>query len=151
MKMFRDSNPGLFFSKKEKERIVAAIQEAEKQTSGEIRVHLERRFKGDVMAHAREIFERVGMTKTEQRNGVLIYIALKDNKFSIIGDEGIDQKVPDDFWEQTKDLMLVQFKKGDIPAGIIVGIKNAGAQLSAYFPANKNDVNELPDDISYGS
>ena len=139
------------FNKDEEARIVSAVKEAELKTSGEIRIHVEKHSKLDPMKRAVEMFEKLGMTKTEQRNGVLIYIATVDHKFAIIGDKGINEAVPEDFWETTKELMAAQFKAGNLAEGIIAGIKNAGIQLKAFFPYEKGDVNELSDNISYGN
>ncbi|MBO6515668.1 MAG: TPM domain-containing protein [Bacteroidia bacterium] len=139
------------FSSKIERSIVEAIQRAEDTCSGEIRVHLDRYCKGDPVFKAKNLFFHLEMEKTKQRNGVLIYAAIKDRKFSIIGDEGIDAKVPDDFWETTKELMLAKFAQGDIPGGLVVGIEHAGEQLSTYFPSDEDKGNELTDDISYGA
>ena len=138
------------FTKDEEAKILTAIQNAEKDTSGEIRVHIEKKCKEDPYTGAVKAFERLKMTKTEQRNGVLILVALEDHKFAIVGDQGIDEKVPDGFWDETKDLMLAHFKEGRIADGIIEGILDAGAQLKQFFPYQSNDINELNDDISYG-
>lgn len=138
------------FTKAEEQKILDAIASAEKNTSGEIRVHIERTCKKDPYQEAVEAFERLGMTKTEQRNGVLILVSLDDHKFAIIGDKGINEKVPENFWEQTKDLMIGHFKEGRIADGIVEGIEDAGMQLQKYFPYQKDDENELKDDISYG-
>ncbi len=89
------------------------------------------------------------MEVTALRNGVLIYVALADKKFAIIGDEGINKAVPDDFWESTKELMLHKFKNNEIAEGISVGIIEAGKQLKKYFPYQSDDINELPDDIVF--
>ncbi|MEQ9187931.1 MAG: TPM domain-containing protein, partial [Cryomorphaceae bacterium] len=104
----------------------------------------------DPYTEAVEMFEKLGMTKTEQRNGVLILVALDDHKFAIIGDTGINEKVPKGFWNDTKELMIGHFKEGRIVDGIIEGITDAGEQLKQYFPYQKDDTNELKDDISYG-
>lgn len=138
------------FTKDEEARILTAIADAENNTSGEIRIHIERTCKKDPYAEAVEVFERLGMTKTEQRNGVLILVALDDHKFAIIGDTGINEKVPKGFWDETKELMVTHFKEGRIADGIIEGINDAGKQLKQYFPYQKDDTNELKDDISYG-
>jgi uncharacterized membrane protein len=138
------------FSKAEEQRILDAIKAAEENTSGEIRIHIERKCKKDVYTEAVEVFERLGMTKTVLRNGVLILVALDDHKFAIIGDQGINEKVPSNFWEETKELMVDHFKAGRIADGIIEGITDAGQQLKQYFPYQSNDENELDDDISYG-
>lgn len=138
------------FSKADETRILDAIVEAEKGTSGEIRIHVEQHCKKPVYDEAVAVFERLGMTKTKERNGVLILVALADHKFAIIGDEGINSKVPTGFWEETKNLMIEHFKKGNIVDGIIEGILDVGQQLKIYFPIKADDQNELKNDISYG-
>ena len=90
------------------------------------------------------------MTNTKDRNGVLIYLAIKDKKMAIIGDTGIDQKVPDDFWESVKDTMVTNFKDGEFVKGICTAIKESGIKLSTYFPYQSDDENELSDEISIG-
>lgn len=132
-------------------KVIAAIKEAELNTSGEIRLHVEDRCKEDVMDHATFIFEKLEMHKTELRNGVLFYIALEDRKFAILGDAGINKVVANDFWEQTRDLVFSYLKKGDIIAGLSEGIKLAGVQLKEHFPYQSNDINELSDEISFGN
>lgn len=138
------------FSKSEESRIVEAVKQAELNTSGEIRIHVEKHCKPDPYTRSVQVFEKLGLTATELRNGVLVYVAIDDHKFAILGDEGINEKVPENFWEQTKDLMTAHFKDGRIVDGIIEGITDAGEQLKKYFPYSSDDVNELSDDISYG-
>lgn len=145
----RSNNPSLFFSKKEKEQIASAIQEAEKKTSGEIRVHLERQVKGDFMTHAKEIFEKIGMTKTKDRNGVLILMGLKTKRFAILGDSGINEKVPEGFWDEIVVLMTEDFKEDNFANGIAVAVNRIGEKLRDFFPYERDDINELPDEISY--
>lgn len=139
-----------FFSKEEKERIKAAIRDAEMNTSGEIRVHIERRCKEDVLDHAAYVFERLGMHKTEKRNGVLFYLAVDDHKFAILGDAGINAVTPEDFWDNIKETMLGEFREQRFCGGLETGILMAGEQLKEHFPYAQDDVNELPDDISFG-
>ena len=139
-----------FFTKEEKERIVEAIKEAEKETSGEIRLHLETGCKGDPLERAVKLFEKLKMYKTEQRNGVIIYLAVKDRKFSIYGDKGINEVVPENFWEDVKEEMRTEFVKGAFVEGVTKGILRVGEKLKEYFPYQKDDVNELSDDISFG-
>lgn len=139
-----------FFTPQQKEAINKAVQDAELETSGEIRVHIENTCEGDVLDRAATVFDKLGMTKTDQRNGVLIYVAVKSKKFAILGDMGINAKVPDHFWESTKTLMLEHFKKGQFSKGLVEGISLAGNELKAWFPYQTDDVNELPDDISFG-
>ncbi len=140
-----------FFSNKEKEQIVAAIEEAEKRTSGEIRVHVEPGSGKDPIVRAKEVFEKLGMAKTDLRNGVLIYLAAKDRCFAIIGDQGIDKVVPANFWEDTKEQMSLLFKEGRFTDGVCNAIKSAGGHLAAHFPYQRGDVNELSNDISEGT
>jgi len=139
------------FTEAEEKRIIDAVVQAETNTSGEIRVHVEPKCKGDdAYARAVKVFEKLGMTKTKLRNGVLVYVATEDHQFAIIGDVGIDQKVAGDFWDTTKNLMLEHFKKGNLVDGIMEGVLDAGEQLKHFFPYQSDDVNELSNDISYG-
>ena len=138
------------FTEAEQQQMVAAIQQAEKNTSGEIRVHIEKKCKEDVLDHAAYMFDALEMQKTELRNGVLIYLAVEDRKLAILGDAGINQKVPINFWEEVKNTMINHFKKGAYAQGLSEGIIQAGEQLKSHFPYQKNDVNELSDDISFG-
>lgn len=137
------------FSDQESERIRIAIEKAEKNTSGEIRISAEKRCPEDPLDRATNYFRKIGMDKTALRNGVLIYIATEDHKFAIIGDAGINQAVPVDFWDTTKEAMLVHFKSGNIVDALITGINMAGEKLQQYFPYLDGDTNELSDDISY--
>jgi uncharacterized membrane protein len=138
-----------FFTAEQQAVILAAVREAEGETSGEIRVHIETSFKGDVLDRAAWIFGKLGMQKTALRNGVLFYLAVEDRKFAIIGDGGIHAKVPEGFWDSTKELMVKNFKKGKFTEGLAEGIILAGEQLKTHFPRQSNDVNELPDEISF--
>ena len=137
-----------FLSKEEEEAIIAAIRRAEMKTSGEIRVHLERRTTGDALKRAQELFHLLKMDNTKDENGVLIYVAVDDHKFAICGDAGIDRAVPLKFWETTKNKMLAQFVQGNFKDGLIDGVESAGEQLSKYFPWEHDDINELPDEIT---
>ena len=138
------------FTKEEQQQIVAAVKQAELDTSGEIKVHIERKCKEDVLDHAAFMFEKLEMHKTELRNGVLIYLAVEDRQLAILGDAGINMKVPKGFWEATRDVMISNFKNGDFAKGLSDGIIKAGEQLKAHYPYKKGDVNELSDDISFG-
>ena len=138
------------FTKDEKLMIVDAIKKAESNTSGEIRVHIEKNCKEDVLDHAAFMFEELEMHKTELRNGVLIYLAIEDRQLAILGDVGINLKVPKGFWDHSRDVMISHFKNGDFAKGLSEGILKAGEQLKEHFPYNKNDVNELSDEISFG-
>jgi uncharacterized membrane protein len=138
-----------FFSDAEKEIIVNAIRTAETNTSGEIRVHIENHCNGDLMNRAASVFALLDMHKTALRNGVLFYLAVKDKKFAILGDAGINKVVPSDFWEQIKMQMKSAFAQHDFAQGLATGILTAGEQLKKNFPYQSNDVNELSDDISF--
>ena len=139
-----------FFSKEEKEVIKSAVKEAELNTSGEIRVHIDNRCKEDVMDRAAWWFEKLEMQKTEQRNGVIFYLAVKDHKFAILGDAGINAVTPEDFWDQIKEKMLASFQEGAFANGLKEGILMAGEALKSHFPHQDDDVNELSDEISFG-
>ena len=143
-----ETNAKLFLSEPEKKRLLDAIQRAEDNTSGEIRVHFENHCKGDVLDRAAAVFARLGMVKTLNRNGVLFYVAVHSHKFAIIGDAGINAKVPPQFWEGLKEGMLLHFKDGNFVTGLEIAIDAAGTELKKYFPWQTTDVNELPDTIS---
>lgn len=138
-----------FFPDESRKKIIEAIEQAEKATSGEIRLHIENFCKADVLDRAAFIFDWLGMTQTVERNGVLFYLAVKDKKFAIIGDSGINARVPDNFWDDVKNRVLFHFAKGEFEQGLIDGIHMTGHKLSLFFPRNANDVNELPNDISF--
>jgi uncharacterized membrane protein len=144
------SNPASFFTKEQKELILNAIKTAELDTSGEIRLHVESRCGEDVLDRAAYWFAELKMHKTDLRNGVLFYLATSDKKFAILGDMGINAKVPDGFWNEVKDAMIEYFKDNDFTLGLEKGILMAGEKLKEYFPYQKNDVNELDDEISFG-
>ena len=137
------------FNKKEQELIANAIAAAEKATSGEIRIAIDKHCHGSAFERATEYFAELGMDKTAQRNGVLIYLAHEDHKFAIIGDRGIDTVVPDDFWETTQVAMKAHFLSGNLAEGIVAGVALAGEKLALFFPYQSGDVNELPNDIVY--
>ena len=143
------SNAITILNREEDHRVVEAIRQAELNTSGEIKVHIENRCKGDVEQRSLFIFNHLKMNETKQRNGVLIYLAVKDHKFAILGDEGIDKVVEDDFWDDVKELMLSHFKEGQFAEGLEQGILRCGEKLKTHFPYQSDDINELPDDISY--
>lgn len=137
------------FSEQEQEMIAAAIATAEKATSGEIRIAVEEHCDGDALERATTYFYELGMDKTAQHNGVLIYLAYEDHKFAIIGDKGINKVVPPDFWETTKVAMRAHFASGNLAQGIISGIVLAGEKLALFFPYQNGDLNELPNDIAF--
>lgn len=139
------------FEKENRERIKAAIQQAENRTSGEIRVCAEKHCSEEVLDRAAWYFDQLDMQKTAARNGVLIYIAIEDHQFAIIGDAGINAVVGEKFWDETRDTMISYFKKGVLAEGLIAGIETAGEALARHFPRQANDRNELPDDIVFGS
>ena len=144
--MFRKS----FFNSAQKAKIKAAIETAELNTSGEIRVHVSKTCSGSVLDCAAFWFEKLEMHKTKQRNGVLFFLSTKDQKFAILGDIGINAKVPNNFWDQINELVLSNFKQGRFAEGLEQGILMAGEQLKQHFPHQSDDVNELSDDISFG-
>lgn len=139
-----------FFSKEQQAQITGAIKKAETNTSGEIRVHVENACKADVLDEAAFIFEKLKMHKTEQRNGVLFFLSVEDRQFAILGDAGINAKVPTNFWDNVKDEVINQFKNQAFAEGLSKGILMAGEKLKAYFPYQSDDVNELDDEISFG-
>ena len=137
-----------FLSKLDSDRIVKAIADAEKRSSGEIRVHVTRRKPDDLEARAKRRFELLGMTKTALRNGVLIYIAPNLRRFHILGDTAIHEKLGEDFWKETAAEIEGHFRKGDFTDGIVHGIARVAVVLEAHFPRSADDVNELPDDVT---
>ncbi|MFC2175619.1 TPM domain-containing protein [Bacteroidota bacterium] len=136
-----------YFTQERLATIDLAIKSAEKNTSGEIRLYIEDKCKEDVLDHAAFLFAELEMHKTELRNGVLFYLAIKDRKFAILGDAGINSKVEKDFWNQIKEAMKLEFVKGDFTNGLQMGIRMTGEALAAHFPYQKDDLNELSDDI----
>ena len=139
-----------FLTKEEESAIVEAIRVAEKETSGEIRVHIEKTTSKVPFDRALEVFHELKMDETHLKNGVLIYLAVADKKFVICGDQGINEVVPVDFWNSTKDVMATQFKTGNFKQGLIDGIVKAGEQLRHHFPYEEGDMNELSNEISKG-
>ncbi|CAN5918096.1 TPM domain-containing protein [soil metagenome] len=135
----------------QEQQIVQAIQEAERNTSGEIRVHIENVCQGNELDRAVEVFADLHMHQTKFRNGVLFYVALESHHFAVIGDGGINAVVPDNFWDEVKNLVLTDFKAGQYVDGLAKGIQLAGQQLKSYFPYDqKGDTNELKDNVSFG-
>lgn len=139
-----------FLTKEQELEVVNSIREAERNTSGEIRVHFEKSLVKDPIQRAQELFYHLEMDKTRFKNGVLFYVAVDDHKFAIIGDEGIDKVVPDDFWESIKNEVITEFAKGNHGKGLVLGILHAGEKLKEYFPYGDKDENELSDEISKG-
>lgn len=143
------SNAITILNREEDRRVVEAIKQAELNTSGEIKVHIENHSRGDVEERSLFVFNRLKLNETQLRNGVLIYLAVKDHKFAILGDEGINKVVGNSFWNDIKELMLSHFKEGRFAEGLEQGIQRCGEKLKTYFPYQSDDINEIPDDISY--
>lgn len=138
-----------FFNSEESSKIVAAIATAEKNTSGEIRVHLAKKIKGEVLPEAIQTFGRLGMQKTALRNGILIFLVPEQKVFAIYGDRGINEKVPSNFWEEEKDLLLQYFKEGKYADGVCEVVHQVGEKLQTFFPIQPDDKNELSNEISF--
>lgn len=139
-----------FFDSRQEEQILQAIREAERRTSGEIRVHLANQIEQGLMIDAAEVFDDLGMSQTAARNGVLIYLVPKAHRFAILGDEGINKVVPAGFWDDVRDLMQQHFRRREFTTGIVAAIGRVAEKLATYFPhQGEADENELPDDISY--
>lgn len=139
-----------FLTAEDEQDIVQAILAAEKNTSGEIRVHIEAHTPLNHLDRTKEVFHYLKMDNTKDENGVLIYVAVHDKKFAIYGDRGIDKVVPDGFWDTTCDAIQSQFKKNNFKQGVIDGVLMAGKELEAHFPWQHGDVNELSDEVSKG-
>jgi uncharacterized membrane protein len=141
-----------FFSETEKKQIVEAIQAAEHETSGEIRLFVESRCRFvDPLDRAAEVFASLKMEQTAARNAVLVYVALKDRQLALFGDRGIHEKVGDAFWNEKVGLILSHFNKADYAEGLRRIMKEIGEALNRFFPYDKDtDKNELPDDIVFG-
>lgn len=137
-----------FLSKQEEQEIVQAIIEAEKNTSGEIRVHIEEHTEKSPLDRAQEVFFELKMNETQDRNGVLFYVCVSDKKFAIIGDKGINEVVESDFWDCTKDTVIANFRERNFKKGLVEGILRAGERLKHYFPFHSDDTNELSNEIS---
>ena len=137
-----------FIASLDQPRIIDAIHGAEQMTSGEIRVHVQPKAHGDIRSVAERTFERLGMTRTGLRNGVLLFIACEEQRFVILGDEGIDAKVPAGFWDEIAAKLTIRFQHGEFTEGIVEAIHSAGRELRQYFPRAHDDVNELPNEIT---
>lgn len=137
------------FTEQQQKQVQDAIAQAELNTSGEIRVHIDKRCKEEPMKMAIAVFEKLGMHKTEQRNAVLFYLAMDDKKLAILGDKGINEAVPSNFWDEIRDLMVSHFKKGEFTEGLSKGIVMAGEQLKSAFPYQSDDTNELSNEITF--
>jgi len=139
-----------FITAEERDQIVKAIESAELNTSGEIRVHIESYCKKDPVGRAILIFNKLRMYETRERNGVLVYIAFKSRKLSIIGDSGINSMVPENFWNEVKEILASHLAKGELSAGLVKAIYLSGEKLKAYFPYKNDDINEQSNEISFG-
>jgi uncharacterized membrane protein len=128
--------------------VVRAVAEAESRTSGEIRVHLDPRCRGEPMARAVEVFERLGMTRTTHRNGVLIYLAVEDRKLAVIGDAGVHQRVDDAYWDRLRAALVAHLREGRPRDGLVAGVRDVGEVLARHFPRAPDDPNELSDEVS---
>ena len=137
------------FSNKEEKLIISSIKKAEKNTSGEIRIHIDESSDSDCLTRAKQAFIALKMDKTKNKNGVLFYISAGEKEFAICGDIGIDKVAPSDFWEEIRDTVIDHFKKSEFVDGLVTGIKMAGKSLEKYFPYKDDDIDELPDEISY--
>lgn len=144
----KENDPKTFFTPDEEQQIASAIHEAELKTSGEIRVHLAKKIKKSAFDDATQLFEKLKMTETAEKNGVLIYLAVQDHQFAVVGDTGIHQKVTPDFWDKIRDAMQQEFKKGQFAKGIVDAIHICGQELARYFSRQSHDANELSNDIS---
>ena len=138
-----------FFTKEQQEEIQHAIMNAELDTSGEIRVHIENTCTGDALDRATAVFSKLRMDKTERRNGVLIYLGVKNRKFAIIGDKAIHEVVTESFWDTIRNRMLDHFRENHFTEGLIEAITETGKHLKIHFPYKTDDVNELSDEISF--
>ncbi len=141
----------MHLSEDQQKQILKAIHEAELKTSGELRVHIESHCEGHPVERAKVLFFELGMHQTDLQNGVLIYLAHKDRKFSIVGDKGIDAKVPLEFWETIRDEMRPLLTKNEFGMALSHGIMRAGEVLATFFPYQKDDHNELSNAISFGA
>lgn len=146
--MPRKSTSISMLTKEQKRTIAEAIQQAESLTSGEIRVHLDRFGSNNPMEKATKTFERLGMTRTKERNGVLIYLCFSKHQVAILGDRGIDEKVPEGYWNEIYLLLVDHFKKADYTEGICQAVLKVGEKLSAFYPHRTDDVNELSNELS---
>ncbi len=139
-----------FLSAQEEQEIVLAIRQAERNTSGEIRVHIEATTAMNHYQRALEVFHKLKMFNTKQQNAILIYVAVEDHKFVIYGDKGINEVVPENFWDTTKEVIQAYFKQGNFKQGLVEGVLKAGEELKAHFPWQTDDEDELSNEISKG-
>lgn len=142
--------PEDFLTADQQKTVVDAVRIAERGTSGEIRIHIDGECTGDPMKRAEEVFNKLRMDETKLRNGVLIYVACNSKVFAIIGDKGINEAVPENFWKDVTEVMGSDFRKGQFTEGLVHAVLQAGEKLRDFFPYQTDDVNEQPDDISFG-
>jgi uncharacterized membrane protein len=151
----RTDIPRKFFTEDEQRRLHDAITGAEQRTSGEIRLHLERdvprrkAVNGDPYLRAREVFAKLGMHQTAERNGVLFYLATRSRRFAVLGDEELHQVVGEEFWTEIRDQLAQDFGQDRFVEGLCAGIALIGEKLRSYFPRRDDDINELSDEISF--
>lgn len=139
-----------FLTKEQEQKLIQTIKVAEKNTSGEIRIHIEKTSDKPPVDRALEVFHLLKMNETQLKNGVLLYVAIESKQFAIIGDEGIHNKVTSSFWDTTKEIVLSHFARKEFAKGLELGILEVGEKLKNYFPYQTNDTNELSDEISKG-
>ncbi len=139
-----------FLTDEQEKSVIEAIQKAEKNTSGEIRVHIENKTKKPTLVRAKEVFLFLKMNQTKERNGVLFYVCVSNKQFAILGDEGINELVSDDFWEEEKQLVTQYFSQGKNEKGLVTGVLKVGEKLKKFFPYQSDDLNELSNEISKG-
>ena len=142
--------PENFLTADQQASVVDAVRFAEKGTSGEIRIHIDGECPTTAIERAEEVFAKLGMHKTKLRNGVLIYLACNTKVFAIIGDKGINDVVPQDFWDDVIRMMAAEFREGRFTEGLVNGVLSVGEKLKYFFPYQTDDVNEQPDEISFG-
>lgn len=131
-------------------QVLEAMREAERRSSGEIRIYLERKAKGEILSRAKKIFEKLGMTRTQKRNGVLIYFSLTHCSFAVLGDRGIDEKVGEEFWKKRVQLMERSFAENNFAEGLAAAVREIGCELAVHFPGTQDDIDELPNKIEEG-
>jgi uncharacterized membrane protein len=141
----------MHLSEDQQSEVLLAIKQAELKTSGEIRVHVESHCEGHPVDRAKVLFYQLGMDKTDLQNGILLYLAIKDRKYAIIGDKAIDAKVPLEFWETIRDEMRPILAKNEFSRALVLGVNRVGEALIESFPFQKGDINELTNDISFGA
>ena len=144
----QENDPKHFFSPEQQTILIEAIREAEKNTSGEIRIHVIRSTGEDLLHKGQKLFEKLGMTRTQDRNGILFLLELSHRRFAILGDKGIHQKVPGEFWEEIRKELFSQFREGKFVEGLCAGIRRCGEKLKAFYPCQTDDRNELSDEIT---